>query len=90
MAPEKKRISYITWRSVTDISNGVRYMYGTPLELFIGPSLTEKTFANGKPLMGDLVEIVATEVQSVAIQKGNYLKWKSSSGSCKSYIFMEE
>ncbi len=53
-----------TFKSFTDISNGVMYMYGIPLELFTGPSLTENTFAKGYPITGDLVDIVATEVQS--------------------------
>ncbi len=48
-----------------EISRGVRNMYGIPLLFSAVPSLTENTFAKGKPKVPARVEIVAIEVQSI-------------------------
>jgi len=56
--------SKLTFKSLTDISKRVRYIYGIPVLFPIGPSLTENTLANGEPVVGLRVEIVAIAVQS--------------------------
>lgn len=53
-----------TFKSITETSNGVMYKYGLPDDFETVPSLTEKIFANGNPMIGVRVEIVAIEVQS--------------------------